>query len=503
MADNEKLGYELEGQYADDKSIARLWQRIKGAFVGKDGDKVLSDNNFSDADKEKLDSIEEGANKYELPIASADTLGGMKPGAGLLIDADGTVNVESAGRVEWENVENTPDTLEGYGITDAATKEELEEVAQKVSRIYVPKGSVDTYADLENIENPEYGWVYNVREDGKNYAWCEGDAGEPDFWDDLGGTFEIKPLTPHDIDIITGYATDEEVFDAIIEDGGEIELAEDMELSGMKMITKEVVIDLAGYTLTSAVTASEKLPMFAVNGPNAKLTLKNGSAEAEYNLASAYNGAQIVVESGVYDAGYIGFTASGEGSKVTYNDGELYAVEGGIGAFYGANIEVNGGSIVVSDNFAVFTNGKEGLGKNHIVVNGGTLVGNIVSAGYEACGVYIANDDTFTMNGGEIIADNGAGLCMRGGTVVINDGMILSTGESGTKGKIADCKILMGKSAVIYHESADYPGKAGMSLTINGGVFTGVDHSVEVLSNEAEPKVYATGGTFSPDYPEQ
>lgn len=59
----------------------------------KDADYVHTDNNFSDTDKSKLDSL----NNYELPIASASILGGIKLGEGLTSEADGTVNVTGGG----------------------------------------------------------------------------------------------------------------------------------------------------------------------------------------------------------------------------------------------------------------------------------------------------------------------------------------------------------------------------------------------------------------------
>ena len=46
--------------------------------VDKDGVKVLSDNNFSTAEKTKLAGIETGANNYSLPVASGTVLGGVK-----------------------------------------------------------------------------------------------------------------------------------------------------------------------------------------------------------------------------------------------------------------------------------------------------------------------------------------------------------------------------------------------------------------------------------------
>lgn len=47
-------------------------------YVQKDGDKVLSDNNFSDADKSKLDGIAEGANNYTHPSHTAAASGFYK-----------------------------------------------------------------------------------------------------------------------------------------------------------------------------------------------------------------------------------------------------------------------------------------------------------------------------------------------------------------------------------------------------------------------------------------
>lgn len=55
-------------------------------------------------------------------------------------------------------------------------------VDQMVSWVYIYKGSVATYSDLANIQNPEVWDVYNVVDSGMNYAWT-GTA-----WDALWGT---------------------------------------------------------------------------------------------------------------------------------------------------------------------------------------------------------------------------------------------------------------------------------------------------------------------------
>lgn len=225
-------------------------------------------------------------------------------------------------------------------------------------------------------------------------------------------------------------------------------------------------------------------------------------------MALARGGGEVVIENGMFES-----TTSDvirvEDGKAVINGGDLTGREGAVYAREGGStIIVNDGHLTGTDNFAVATNGSNGMGDNHITINGGTFEGNIVSPGYEAIGIYIANNDTFVMNGGDIIAHGGTGICMRGGNVTIKGGKITATnvdknGNIVADGKIGDDPTVMeGCSAVIYHESANYPGKEGMRLTITGGIITGVDHSVQVLSNEEEPQVFVTGGTFNPAYPE-
>ena len=73
-------------------------------------------------------------------------------------------------------------TLAGYGITDAYTKTEIN---GKLTGAFHYKGSVATVADLPATGN-EVGDVYNVTENGDNYAW-DGTA-----WDKLSGTVDLS-----------------------------------------------------------------------------------------------------------------------------------------------------------------------------------------------------------------------------------------------------------------------------------------------------------------------
>ena len=83
----------------------------------------------------------------------------------------------------FADLQNKPTTIAGYGITDAYTKTEID---NKVSSVYKYKGSVATYANLPT-SGQVVGAVYNVEENGANYAW------DGTTWDKLGETIDLSP----------------------------------------------------------------------------------------------------------------------------------------------------------------------------------------------------------------------------------------------------------------------------------------------------------------------
>lgn len=168
-------------KYLDENGLLYLWGKIK-ALVGGKVDKVegkgLSTNDFTSAEKTKLEGLE----NYVLPSATADTLGGVKVGAGLSITS-GVLSATGGGTadsVDWSNITNKP---------DVALKSDL-------TSVYKFKGSVTNYASLPT-EGNEAGDVWNVEATGMNYAWT-GTA-----WDALGESFEIESITNAEIDAIT------------------------------------------------------------------------------------------------------------------------------------------------------------------------------------------------------------------------------------------------------------------------------------------------------------
>lgn len=109
-------------KYLDENGLLYYNQKLNTKFEGKvdkDGNKVLSDVNFTSAYETKLKGLE----NYTLPTASAETLGGIKVGAGLTISGEGTLSATGGGTadsVAWENVQDKPTTIAGYGIADAS-----------------------------------------------------------------------------------------------------------------------------------------------------------------------------------------------------------------------------------------------------------------------------------------------------------------------------------------------------------------------------------------------
>lgn len=191
----------MANSYLDKNGLLYLWQKIKEKFVQMEYGKGLSSNDFTNEEKSKLQGISENANNYTLPTASTETLGGVKVGAGLRIN-EGILSATGGGTadaVDWSNVQNKPNTISGYGITDAYTRSDIDgkgfltapdiankanksstlsgygitdaytksetynrdEINSKLSSIYKPGGSY-TYEDLPEPSNETSGVVYNV-----------------------------------------------------------------------------------------------------------------------------------------------------------------------------------------------------------------------------------------------------------------------------------------------------------------------------------------------------
>lgn len=177
-------------KFLDNNGLLYFWQKIVNAFVKKDGSKVLSDNNYTTAEKEKL----AGLNNYTLPEASANTLGGVKVGAGLEINS-GVLSATGGGTadsVDWSNVQNKPTKLSQFqNDSGFQTANDVQSaINSAVSSAYKYKGSVANQEALP--QSPEVGDVYNLEDTGANVAW------DGTKWDNLGMTIDLSGYVQED-----------------------------------------------------------------------------------------------------------------------------------------------------------------------------------------------------------------------------------------------------------------------------------------------------------------
>lgn len=211
-------------EYLDLEGLTKYDGKIKGE-IGKKVDsevgKGLSTNDYTTSEKEKL----AGLKNYTLPVAAADTLGGVQiettedpvpANTALKADASGKVFVDwaqapkastsdaglvklgagfkvnettgaaevdassmQAGSVDWNNIQNKPELA----------------LKTDVSTVYNYKGSVANVSALPT-ENNKVGDVYNTEATGMNYAWNGTE------WDALGEILEIKSISDAQIDAL-------------------------------------------------------------------------------------------------------------------------------------------------------------------------------------------------------------------------------------------------------------------------------------------------------------
>lgn len=177
------------------EKLARFANNASEKFVAKEEGKSLSTNDFTNAQKEKLEGLE----NYVLPQASAEVAGGVKIGAGLSITDDGILSATGGGTadaVEWDNVVGKPENLLQVG--DVYSKDEVD---AKVNAVYKFKGSVANLAALP-AEGNTLGDVYNLQDTGMNVAW------DGSKWDYLGIDVDLSGYVQAE-DLIE--ATDEQI----------------------------------------------------------------------------------------------------------------------------------------------------------------------------------------------------------------------------------------------------------------------------------------------------
>lgn len=340
----------------------------------------------------------------------------------------------------------------------------------------------------------------------------------------------------------TEYATLEEAVNSVAPGkNGYIYILADASFDNLSIEGKRITINLQTHTvkgnniavngvdgvkdthLTILDSKADSLSVDEKNNYKVSYTI-SGTLELTGSIR-AYNGAGINVTSGtvVSTQGVALFAVGDEtGQKditsyVKITGGYVKAQEFGVSPQgRGASVTVNGFAVIESlDYAAVAGNGTNEPGKKmggtSITISGKCwLIGRIQSPGYAACGIYHPQQGTLTIKYSRgipnIVAVNGAGIVMRGGTLDYRAGNITATGDASFVGKVGDSPIEVGTSGIVYDRDCDYYDAANVKINIsdNSGEkkVVGAKAAIQVINDKAQDisgVIDIQGGTFSSD----
>ena len=338
----------------------------------------------------------------------------------------------------------------------------------------------------------------------------------------------------------TEYATLKAAIDSVKPGGkGYICILKDASFDDLRIEGKQIIFNLQNHTVTG-----NKIDVYGTEGVDTYLKIldskakglsvnKNNNYSVSYTASgtleltgsiSAYKGAAIKVESGkVVSTKGVALFAMGDvtgqkdiTSSIKITGGYVKAQEFGASPQgRGASVTVNGFAVIESlDNAAVAGNGtnthERKLGGTSITISGKCwLIGRIQSQGYAACGIYHPQQGTLTIkyNAGipNIVAINGAGVVMRGGTLDYGAGNIIATGDANFVGKVGDSRVVVGTSGIVYDRDCDYYDAANVKITIPSSgekKVVGAKSAIQVINDKAQDisGVFdIQGGSFSSD----
>lgn len=279
-------------------------------------------------------------------------------------------------------------------------------------------------------------------------------------------------------------------FNAAIAAGKSVKLAADLEFSSYVYFTNDVEIDLDVYSVNftgwgflvgsgkMTITGKATSNVTAVNAaiyvyPGAHLVVNGGNYRSTTSALSVKGGASdAVINDGAFvstNSYAIGLT---NGAELIVKDGYFEGKEGCVVAFSGSSFVIDGGEYHSIDNSVFSTNGTAGEGNNNITINDGEFYGGIQTANNVACGIYVANNDTVTVNGGVFHIDGGIGIMARSGITTVKEEVEFSFTNTNnlTAGKVGDKKLAVpvNKEIVMDLSLATYPGGIPV-IADNGG----------------------------------
>lgn len=340
----------------------------------------------------------------------------------------------------------------------------------------------------------------------------------------------------------TEYATLQEAVDAVQQgSSGYIFILADATFDELRVEGKKITLNLKKHTIKG-----NYIDVIGVEGKETYLNILDSSkgkvlkvdAKNNYSVSytnagtleltgyiSAFRGAGIKVQSGnIVSTQKVALFAMGDETGQEDINSYINITSGYIKAKSycaspqgrGASVTIDGDAVLESlDNAVVSGNGtntaERKLGGTSITIMGKCwLIGRSQTAGYVACGIYHPQQGTLTIkyHSGipNIVAVNGAGIVMRGGTLDYRAGNIIATGDANFVGKVGDSRVVIGTSGIVYDRDCGYYDAANAKINIsdNSGEkkVVGAKASIQVINDKAQDisGVFdIKGGNFSSD----
>ena len=243
-------------KYLDKDGLLYVWQKAKNAFVSKDGSKVLSDNNYTTDEKNKLAGIEPGATKTVI---------------------DSTLDSSSTNPVQNKAVQTAldkkVDKVSGKGLStnDYTTdeKNKLAGISPNATRVVVDSSLSSSSTNA--IENKA---VYNALSKKVDAVSGKG-LSTNDFTDELKEAYDETVQTVADLT-----AT-----------GGEPNRVNDVKVNGVSVVTDKVA-NVTVPTKTSDLTNDSNF----ITNSDISGKADKGTTLADYGITDAkINGQNVIL----------------------------------------------------------------------------------------------------------------------------------------------------------------------------------------------------------------
>lgn len=305
----------------------------------------------------------------------------------------------------------------------------------------------------------------------------------------IGGNADLQMNHKYSFQIYTTFVqskavsivgTADELQGALSGDKMLVALSDDIEIDETLSVSKDadVILDLSGHELN--VDASVGI---LVDGGSLHLTdMGDGSGiiVATGSAVNVVNDGYFTMDGGNISAGNIGVAAgfkngADSGATIDIYGGSVKAVEFAVWGVNGSSISIYDGEFTAADNAVIASNGTPSNGPVNVRIEGGTFNCGIVSGGYLACGVFVAQCGTWDIVGGtfNMMSDKATAFVVRSGNVNIdldNVTVNMNASASDSIGKVGDSTFVnSGHVVAAYYTSGAYGfTEDSTSLIING-----------------------------------